>query len=278
MESPPDEEAHFQAYMEAIRALGDHPMTIRILDLGADKFPVGFEERNPFLGCRSMRLLRVKPEMFRMQIRAILRASALGKIRFMFPLIGTLDELREAKEMVRDVMADFDKAGVHYDKDIKVGIMIEVPSAALTADILAKEVDFFSIGTNDLIQYTLAVDRDNEHVSHLYSAVDPAVLRLMRLTVEAAGRVGIEVGICGEMASDIVYAMLLVGLGIQRLSMAPTAIADIKKLVRSITYKDARRVAETAMAMRTAAEIEAFLEQETRRVIPELLEEGAPIG
>ena len=276
-EGPPDEEAHFQTYIDAVRALGDHPVTIRILDLGADKFPVGFAERNPFLGCRSMRLMRVNREMFRHQIRAILRASALGNIRFMFPLISTVDELREAKELVRDVKEELDDAGVSYDKNIEMGAMIEVPSAALMADVLAKEVDFFSIGTNDLIQYTLAVDRGNEHVSHLYSPVDPAVLRLIQHTVEAGDRAGVEVAMCGEMAGDTVYAMLLVGMGLQRLSMAPSAIVDIKKLVRSITYEDARQLAERVMAMQTASEIESFLEQETRRVLPELFEQGQPV-
>ena len=276
LESPPDEAAHFQAYMEAIRALGDHSMTIRILDLGADKVPVGFEERNPFLGCRSMRLMRINPEMFRKQIRAILRASALGKVRFMFPLIGSLVELREAKALVRDVMADLDRNGVEYDKDIKIGMMIEVPSAALMADVFAKETDFFSIGTNDLIQYALAVDRDNEHVSHLYSAVDPSVLQLIHRTIEAGARAKIEVAICGEMAGDIIYTILLVGLGLQCLSMAPAAIVDVKKLIRSITYKAARRVAKRAMSMHTAAEIESFLQEEARRVIPELLQGGEP--
>ena len=277
-ERAPDENAHFDAYMEAIRALGDHPITIRILDLGADKFPVGFEERNPFLGCRSMRLMRVNTGMFRNQIRAILRASALGNVRFMFPLIANLDELREARELVKDVALELDGKGVSYDKDIKVGMMIEVPSAALMADVFAKEVDFFSIGTNDLIQYTLAVDRDNEHVSHLYSPVDPAVLRLVRRTVDAGVQAGIEVSLCGEMAGDILYTMLLVGMGVQRLSMAPAVIADVKKLVRSVTYEDAVRVAERVMTMETASEIERFLYQETRRVMPELMGDAETIG
>ena len=267
---PPDEEAHFQAYMEAIRALGDHPMTIRILDLGADKYPTGFQERNPFLGCRSMRLLRINPEMFRSQFRAILRASALGKVRFMFPMIATVEELREARELFDDVRSEFDRKGAHYDKTLPVGMMIEVPSAAMLADLFASEVDFFSIGTNDLIQYALAVDRNNEHVSHLYSAVDPAVLRLIRHTVQAADRADIEVSICGEMAGDIVYATLLVGMGIRKLSMAPAAIPDVKKLIRSISYEDARQVADKAMAMRSAEEVERFLQSETRRVTPEL--------
>lgn len=270
--SPPDEETHFQAYMEAIRALGGHPLTVRILDLGADKFPMGFEERNPFLGCRSMRLMETHPQMFRDQIRAILRASAIGKVQFMFPMISTLAELRKSKAMVQDVMRELDRAGTRYDRDVKIGMMIEVPSAAIMADVFAKEVDFFSIGTNDLIQYSLAVDRSNEHVAHLYSAADPAVLRFIRLTVEAGERAGIEVAMCGEMAGDILYSILLVGMGIQRLSMAPTAIADVKKLICSVMYEKAREIADEVSTMDTAQAITAFLEQETQRVIPELLD------
>jgi len=270
-ERPPGEEEHFQAYMDAIRALGDHPITIRVLDLGADKFDLGYQERNPFLGCRSMRLMRARPEIFRQQIKAILRASAFGRVRFMFPLISTLPELREAMAMVNEVKAELDGARIRYDKDIRVGIMIEVPSAAIMAETFAREVDFFSIGTNDLVQYTLAVDRDNEHVAHLFSPVDPAVLRLMRMTLEAAQKAGIDLSICGEMAGDILYTVLLVGMGFQRLSMAPTAVADVKKLVCSVSYEDARRVAEEAMQMSSATEIEEYLRGVTRRFIPELV-------
>ena len=270
---PPDEEAHFQAYMEAVQALEGRPMTIRILDLGADKFPAGFAERNPFLGCRSMRMLRLYPEIFRHQIRAILRASAMGKIRFMFPLIATLSELRDAQRVVQEVREELDRTALAYDKTIQVGMMIEVPSAAMMADAFAGEVDFFSIGTNDLVQYSLAVDRGNEHVSHLYSAVDPAVLRMMRLTLEAADKAGIDCSICGEMAGDILNTILLVGMGFRKLSMTPNAIPDIKKLVRSISYEDAQRVAEQALALKSAGEIETLLARETRQVIPELLDE-----
>jgi len=272
--APTDEKAHFGAYMDAIRHLGDHPLTIRLLDLGADKFPQGYAERNPFLGCRSMRLLGKNPDIFRQQIRAILRASALGKVRFMFPMIATPDELRECKDFVQDVRDELDRAGVPYDKDIAVGMMIEVPSAAMMADRFAREVDFFSIGTNDLIQYTLAVDRNNEHVSHLFSATNPAVLRLIRLTVEAADSAGIEVAMCGEMAGDILYTPLLVGMGLQHLSMAPAAIPDVKKLVRSISHTDAKTIADTVAEMPTSRLIEEFLQKELRRIMPELFAEG----
>jgi len=277
-ENPPDEEAHFQAYMEAIRALKDHPMTIRILDLGADKFPSGFPERNPFLGCRSMRLLRLQPTVFRNQIRAILRASAMGKLRFMFPMIANLAELREARKVVTEVMEEFDAAGAVYDKKIQVGIMIEVPSAAMTADLLAEESDFFSIGTNDLVQYTLAVDRDNERVAHLYSPVDPAVLRLIQRTVQAGQKAGIRVSMCGEMAGDIMHTILLVGMGFESLSMAPSVIPDVKKLIRSIRYEGAKKIADHALSLKTAKEVEQYLSDETRKVVPELVQERQPEG
>ena len=270
---PADEKAHFDAYMDAIRHLGDHTLTIRLLDLGADKFDLGFNERNPILGCRSMRVMRKVPHVFRQQVRAILRASALGKVRFMFPLIATLEELREAMELVDDVRSELDRSNVPYDKDVKIGMMIEVPSAAVMADQFAEEVDFFSIGTNDLIQYTLAVDRNNEHVSHLFSPVNPAVLRLIQRTVDAARKTGIEVSMCGEMAGEPLYTMLLVGMGLQRLSMAPTAMPDVKKLVRSINYSDAVEVARHASGLSTAEEVEAFLRQEMQRAVPEFVDE-----
>jgi phosphotransferase system enzyme I (PtsI) len=269
---PPDEEAHFRAYMEAIQSLQGRPMTIRVLDLGADKFPAGFAERNPLLGCRSMRMLRLYPEIFRHQIRAILRASAMGKIRFMFPMIANLSELRDARRVVQEVREELDRSALAYDRQIKIGMMIEVPSAAVMADAFAQEVDFFSIGTNDLVQYSLAVDRGNEHVSHLYSAVDPAVLRMMRQTLNAADAAGIECSICGEMAGDILNTILLVGMGFRKLSMTPNAIPDVKKLIRSISFAEAQRVAEQALALKCAGEIETLLAKETRRVIPELLD------
>ena len=273
-ETPPDEAEHFSAYMEAIRALAGHPMTIRVLDLGADKFPAGYPEKNPFLGCRSMRLLRLHPGVFRAQVRAILRASAMGKLRFMFPLICNLDELRDARNLVNDVMAEFDANGTPYDKSIPVGMMIEVPSAAMMADAFSAEVDFFSIGTNDLIQYSLAIDRDNEHVAHLYSPVDPAVLRLMHMTLAAADRSGIDVSICGEMAGDLMCVILMVGMGFRSLSMAPHTIPDTKKLIRSITYDYARQVAQKALTMTTARDIELYLREEMRKVAPEMVREG----
>ena len=252
-------------------------MTIRVLDLGADKFPLNAGERNPFLGCRSMRLMRSHPKMFRDQIRAILRASALGKLRFMFPMIANLTELREAKQLVADTMAELDRSHTSYNKNVQIGMMIEVPSVALLADRFATEVDFFSIGTNDLIQYTLAVDRNNEHVAHLFSPVDPAVLHLIKRSLDAGEKAGIEVAMCGEMAGDILYSALLVGLGFQRLSMAPASIADVKKFICSITYQNARELAARVLAMDTPQEIEEYLHDEAARIVPELFEKEKPV-
>jgi phosphotransferase system enzyme I (PtsI) len=266
---PPNEETHFKTYMDAVRSLRGHPMTIRILDLGADKFPLGFMEHNPFLGCRSMRLLRLFPEVFKHQIRAILRASAMGRLQFMFPLICSVQELRDCKAIVAEVMKELDEREVAYDRKVRIGMMIEVPSAAIMADAFAKEVDFFSIGTNDLIQYSLAVDRNNEHVAHFYSPSDPAVLRLLRDTLRAAEGAEIDCSVCGEMAGDPIYAMLLLGMGFRKLSMAPNAIPDVKRLIRSIKYENARHVAAKALELTCAEEITAFLRSEIVRIFPE---------
>lgn len=265
----PDEKAHFDAYMEVVQHLGDAPVTIRTLDLGADKFPVDTDEHNPFLGCRSIRLmLRDKPA-FRKQLRAILRASEFGNVRVMLPLVTTLSELRETKELIEDVKRQLRSEGVGFDEQIKIGIMIEVPSAAILADKFAKEADFFSIGTNDLVQYTLAVDRDNESVAHLYTATDPAVLRLIRMTLEAARANGVPCGMCGEMAGDTNCVALLVGMGLREFSMAPKSIAAVKRIVRAISTEGARRIADEACEMATADEVAAFLAEKTREILPQ---------
>jgi len=263
----PDENAHYAAYIEALRHLGERPLVVRLLDLGADKFPTGPPERNPFLGCRSIRLLLRNMDMFRTQLRAVLRASGYGHVKFMFPLIANLDEIRQAKEVVADVMAELDREGIAYNKDIEIGIMIEVPSAAIVADRLAKEVDFFSLGTNDLIQYTLAVDRDNAEVARLFSPTDPAVLRLMQMTIDAANRNDISVSICGEMAADLRLTILLVGMGLREISTSSATIPELKKVIRSITYADAQRVAEHTCSLDNAGEAMAFLEEKAKEVL-----------
>jgi phosphoenolpyruvate-protein phosphotransferase (PTS system enzyme I) len=271
----PTEEEHFEAYREVLAALEGRPVVIRTLDIGADKFSAATGqlildgEKNPFLGLRSVRLcLRNKP-LFKTQLRAILRASVHGDIRVMFPMVSTVMELRQCRNILREVQEDLEEAGIPFKSDLPVGTMIEVPSAALMADVLAKQVDFFSIGTNDLVQYTLAADRNNENVANLYSPVDPAVLRLIRGVVGAAQREGVEVNVCGEMSGEPVYAPLLVGLGLRQLSATPRKIPEIKRVIRSLTVPDAERVATESLRMETAREVTSYLREQLRRFLPE---------
>jgi phosphotransferase system enzyme I (PtsI) len=273
-QSDPTEEDHFDAYLTVIRELGGRqPVVIRTLDLGADKFGSPSvdlpAERNPFLGLRSVRLCLRNLTLFKTQLRAILRASAFGDVRILFPMVSTLLELRQCKMLLAEVKEDLEEEGIAFNRDLPVGTMIEVPSAALMATELAREVDFFSIGTNDLVQYTLAADRTNENVAGLYSPSDPAVLRLIRLVVEAARQRDIEANVCGEMSGEPVYTMLLVGMGLRQLSVAPHNTPEIKKLIRSITWADARRVADEALRMETARDVTNYLRDQMRRILPE---------
>jgi len=272
-QTEPTEEDHYNAYSEVIRVLGDMPVIIRTMDLGADKFTQSrrFErEPNPFLGLRSIRFCLQNLVMFKTQLRAILRASVHGDVRLMFPLITSLHELRQAKMIIRDVMEDLDEGSIEYKPDIPVGIMIETPSAALTASILATECDFFSIGTNDLIQYTLAVDRGNERVSTLYSGADPAVVNLLRSVVHEANKARISASICGEMASEPEFIMLLLGLGFRTFSLAPPMIPEIKKLVRSVTIESCNNLARKVLLMNSEREVINYLRSATMKVLPEV--------
>lgn len=276
-DTDPTEQEHFDAYMTVIRRLGpSQPVVIRTLDLGADKFGslrwIGQEEKNPYLGLRSIRLCLRNWPLFKTQLRAILRASAFGDVRIMFPMVSTLQELRECKFLLAEVKEDLQEEGIAFNKDMPVGTMIEVPSAALMADALAREVGFFSIGTNDLVQYTLAADRTNENVAGLYTPADPAVLRLIRNVVKAASEQGIEVNVCGEMSGEPLYTMLLLGMGMRQLSATPQNIPEIKNVIRSITIEDARRVAEEAMKLETARDVTNYLREQYRRVFPEAAE------
>jgi len=259
----PTEDEQFAAYATVVKAMGGKPVTIRTLDLGADKLPsyAGTElsTKNPFLGLRSIRLSLRDPAPFRVQLRAILRASALGDVRVMFPLVSTLTELRKARAMLREVAAELLAEGVPIRADLPVGAMIEVPAAAVMADLLADEVDFFSIGTNDLIQYALAVDRTDETVADLYSGSDPAVLRLIAMVVEAARAKGIEVTVCGSMGGETIYAPLLLGLGLRNLSMPPHQLPEIKRVIRALDLAGAQGVAADVLGKGTAESVTATL-------------------
>ncbi|MHC4114307.1 MAG: phosphoenolpyruvate--protein phosphotransferase [Planctomycetota bacterium] len=268
----PTEEDHYKAYAETVEVFKHRPVIIRTMDLGADKYTQNkrfVREPNPFLGLRSIRFCLQNLTMFKTQLRAILRASVLGEVKIMFPLITNLQELMQAKMILRDVMEDLDEESIDYNRDIDVGIMIETPSAALTAYVLAQDVDFFSIGTNDLTQYTLAVDRGNELVSTLYSSVDPAVLRLIRTVIQDAHKAQIDVAVCGEMASEPEYIMLLMGMGIRTISIAQPMIPEIKQIIRSVTIEHCNNVARKMLGMNSERQIAGYLRDATRRVLPE---------
>ena len=269
---PPTEEEHLEAYTTVVRELKDKPIIIRTLDLGADKFTYSDnrKEGNPFLGCRSIRYCFENPHIFKTQLRAILRASATGNMKILFPLISSLQELRRAKQMVWETMEELDKEKIPFNKNIDMGIMIEVPSSVMIADMLAKECDFFSIGTNDLIQYSLAVDRNNERVAYLYCPVHPAILRLLKLAIKAAEENNIPIGICGEMGSEVEYIIPLVGLGLTEFSVAPvTVIPEIKKIVRSITFEKAKEVAEAVCRFDDPEKTINYLRNIAIEILPE---------
>jgi phosphotransferase system enzyme I (PtsI) len=223
------------------------------------------EEMNPVMGLRAIRFCLKEVRIFKTQLRALLRASVFGELKILFPMISGLREISQIKEILEELKVELHKEGVAYNPDIKIGIMIEIPSAATIADLLAKEVDFFSIGTNDLIQYTLAIDRVNENVSYLYNPLHPAVLRLVRNVVDAAHSTGISVAMCGEMAGEPLYLPILLGLGIDELSMNPLCILKIKKILRSISYHDAQQLAAQVDQFKTATEIENFIQQELNK-------------
>ncbi len=268
----PTEEDHYKAYAETITVCKDRPVIIRTMDLGADKYTQNkrfAREPNPFLGLRSIRFCLQNLTMFKTQLHAILRASVLGDVRVMFPLITNHQELMQAKMILRDVMEDLDEESIDYNRDISIGIMIETPSAALMGPTLARDVDFFSIGTNDLTQYTLAVDRGNELVSTLYSAVDPAVLRLIRTVLQDSHKAQIGVSICGEMASEPEYVMLLLGMGVRTLSLAHPMIPEIKQIIRSVTMEHCNKTARKILSMNSERQISSFLRDATRKILPE---------
>jgi len=271
-ETEPTESDHYEAYSEVLEQMEGKPVCIRTLDLGADKYtqarsPV--PERNPFLGCRSIRFCFQNLPLFKTQLRAILRASGRGDVSIMFPLVSTIMELRQAKMILRDVMEDLEEEGISVRTDVPVGMMVEVPSAALQCEQFAEEVDFFSIGTNDLIQYTLAVDRANERVAPLFTAGHPAVLRLIKQVIRAGQRHDVGVSLCGEMGSQPEYALLLLGMGLRTFSVAPPAIPELKKLIRSVTIEHARRVARHVTSFDSDTQIVTYLREQVRQAMPD---------
>jgi phosphoenolpyruvate-protein phosphotransferase (PTS system enzyme I) len=259
----PTEDEQFSVYREVLRSVAPGPVIFRTLDVGGDKFLQEISSRtelNPFLGLRAIRFCLQRPDIFKTQLRALLRASVTGKAKIMFPMVSSVDEIISAKKLLREAQGELREEGRPFDEDVEVGIMVEIPSAALTADRLAEEVDFFSIGTNDLIQYTLAADRSNEKVAHIYEPYHPAVLRLIRMVIDAAHRAGIWVGVCGEMASNPATALLLLGMGIDELSMGAVSIPEIKYLLRHVRLSEARKLAGRTVNMRSADEIRLLVE------------------
>ena len=268
----PTEEEHLQLYRALAEGLAPRDCVIRTFDLGGKKLArevIGSREDNPVLGLRGLRLCMKHREMFSTQLRALLRASVVGNLKIMFPLVSGVQELRQVKSLIRELKDDLDSEGLEYNPNLKIGIMIEVPSAALIADILAQEADFFAIGTNDLIQYSLAIDRSNENVSYLYEPLHPALLRLIKGVIDAGKVAGIPVSMCGEMASDPIYAIVLIGLGLEIFSMNPSSIPIIKNIARSVRYRDCRRIAEMALQKKTAQEIEEFVIESVAMRFPE---------
>ena len=269
----PTEDDHYQAYAEVIKTMKGLPVVIRTLDLGADKYTQSkrfVKEPNPFLGLRSIRFCLQNIMMFKTQLRAILRASVLGDVRVMFPLITNLQELRQAKMIMRDVMEDLAEDGIKYNPNMPIGIMIETPSAALTSAILARDSDFFSVGTNDLVQYTLAVDRGNELVSTMYSAGDPAVLMLMKNVILDAHKAKISLSVCGEMASEPEFVMLLLGMGVRNMSIAPSMIPEIKQVIRSVTVESCNSIARKVLTMDSRRQVTNYLRDAAINILPEV--------
>ncbi len=266
----PSEEEQYQAYKKVVMEMAPKPVILRTFDLGGDKFLSHLEmphEMNPFLGWRAIRFCLATPEIFKVQLRAILRASAHGKLRIMYPMISGVGELRQANKLLQEARNELKARKIYFDEKMEVGAMIEIPSAALTCDILAPEVDFFSIGTNDLIQYAIAVDRINEKIAYLYEPAHPAVLRLLKGIIETGHNNKIWVGICGEMAGDPILTPVLLGLGLDEISTSPVMLPEIKKIIRSISYEEAQQIAKYVLTLRTGAEIVNFLKLKYQQIV-----------
>ena len=260
----PTEEEQYEAYKAVLEGMNGKPIVIRTLDIGGDKELPYFkmdEEMNPFLGYRAIRLCLDRTDIFKTQLRALYRASIHGKLRIMFPMISSLEELLAAKEVIKEVLEQMDSEGIEYSKDVEVGMMIEIPAAAVISDILAKHIDFFSIGTNDLIQYTCAVDRMNQKISHLYNQFNPAVLRLIKMVIDNAHKEGKWVGMCGESAGDQRMIPILLGMGLDEFSMSPISILPARKLINSLKYEEMKNIANEVVNMGTADEIKNYIDK-----------------
>lgn len=266
----PSEEEQYKAYLKVAKEVSPHSVIFRTIDIGGDKFlsqPEVPHEISPFLGWRAIRFCLARPEVFKVQLRAILRASAGKNVKLMFPMISGIEELRKAKVLLEKCKKELKKEGKKFDDNISVGVMIEVPSAALTADILAKECDFFSIGTNDLIQYSLAVDRTNEKVAYLYEPGHPAVLRLIKRVIEAARQNDIWVGMCGEMSGEPIFSFLLLGMGLDEFSMSIPQVPKVKELISNINLKDAKAALQGALKLSTSKEVVKYLQNELKKIL-----------
>ncbi|MBI4394731.1 MAG: phosphoenolpyruvate--protein phosphotransferase [Candidatus Omnitrophica bacterium] len=271
----PSEEEQFKAYRHVAEQLAPKPVVIRTLDLGGDKFLSSLDlprEMNPFMGWRAIRFCLTRVDIFKTQLRAILRASIFGDLKLMYPMVSNLSELKQANQILEEVRGEMRRENAPFDEKMEVGAMIEIPSAALTSDILAREADFFSIGTNDLIQYSLAVDRVNEKIAYLYEPTHPAILKLIHYTITNGKKAKIWVSVCGEMGGDPAMALLLLGLGIDQLSMSSFALPKVKKTIRSVTLKQAKAIAARALEFDTGEEIKRFAETKLKSVLPELFE------
>ena len=271
----PTEEEQFQAYKKVAEQLNPKPVVVRTLDLGGDKFLSSLElprEMNPFMGWRAIRFCLTRVDIFKTQLRAIMRASVYGKLKLMYPMISNYTELIQANKILDEVKKELAEKKVNFDDTVEVGAMIEIPSAALTSDILAREVNFFSIGTNDLIQYSLAVDRVNEKIAYLYQPTHPAILKLIHQIIANAKKANIWVSVCGEMGGDPAMALLLLGFGINQLSMSSFALPKVKKVIRSVTFKQAQEIAMRALEFTTGEEIKKFAETKLKSMVPELFE------
>jgi phosphotransferase system enzyme I (PtsI) len=272
--SLPDEERQFNQYKAVADFFNPQPVIIRTLDYGGDKIHGNMKtprEMNPFLGCRSIRFSLKNQDIFKTQLKAILRASKNGNIKIMYPMISTLDELLQAKEITYSVMEELDRAGIEYDKNIEMGIMVEVPSAVITGDILAEPVDFFSVGTNDLVQYILAVDRVNETVADLYNPLNISVLRVLKNISDIALNYSKPISICGEIAGDPKYTMMLIGFGFRELSMSSKNIHHVKRIIRSVTIKECKSFTKSLLEMKHTKDIENAIAENMMKRFPEII-------